>query len=73
LVDWEKAVVSYRYQELGHFLVRTTTLWKSDNVYTDKEKRNSLEFYVKALSLDIPLDEIFLKRDCSKKRFFYAD
>lgn len=29
LVDWEKAVISSRYQDLGHFLVPTTTLWKT--------------------------------------------
>ncbi|MEF2144890.1 MAG: aminoglycoside phosphotransferase family protein [Desulfovibrionaceae bacterium] len=30
LVDWEKAVLSCRHQDLGHFLTPTTTLWKSD-------------------------------------------
>jgi len=30
LVDWEKAVVSSRYQDLGHFVCPTTTLWKTD-------------------------------------------
>lgn len=30
LVDWEKAVFSLPGQDLAHFLVPTTTLWKSD-------------------------------------------
>ncbi len=29
LVDWEKAAVSSRYQDLGHFVCPTTTLWKT--------------------------------------------
>jgi len=61
LVDWEKAVVSYRYQDLGHFLVPTTTLWKSDEVYTDTEKRSFLKYYLKATHLDIPFEELFFK------------
>jgi aminoglycoside phosphotransferase (APT) family kinase protein len=39
LVDWEKAVVSTRYQDLGHFLVPTTTLWKTDT-RLDKTQRD---------------------------------
>ncbi len=49
LVDWEKAVLSQRYQDLGHFLVRTTTLWKSDVTYSDEEKRAFLREYLRDL------------------------
>ena len=45
LVDWEKAVVSYRYQDLGHFLVPTTTLWKTDVVLDADARRHFLEHY----------------------------
>lgn len=45
LVDWEKAVVSQRYQDLGHFLVPTTTLWKTDTVLTEAQKRRFLKTY----------------------------
>ena len=45
LVDWEKAVESYRYQDLGHFIVPTTTLWKSDTLLTLDEKKQFLADY----------------------------
>jgi aminoglycoside phosphotransferase (APT) family kinase protein len=40
LVDWEKAVVSSRYQDLGHFLAPTTTLWRTETVI-DPERRGA--------------------------------
>ena len=58
LVDWEKAVVSCRYQDLGHFLVPTTTLWKTDYLYSEEEKRTFLSAYREELSLNIPPDEL---------------
>ncbi len=65
LVDWEKAVISVRYQDLGHFLVPTTTLWKTEYVYTPETRLAFLETYRTALrSLggpDIPLDELSAK------------
>jgi len=61
LVDWEKAVVSSRYQDLGHFLVPTTTLWKSDYVYSEQEKLQFLRTYNEALSLSEDLKALFEK------------
>jgi predicted Ser/Thr protein kinase len=61
LIDWEKAVQSYRYQDLGHFLVPTTTLWKSDYVYTDDEKRRFLKSYHKHTTTGIPFEELLDK------------
>ena len=58
LVDWEKAVISYRYQDLGHFLVPTSTLWKADFTYTDQEKREFLRTYKSSLNLPIDLDGV---------------
>ena len=49
LVDWEKAVVTCRYQDLGHFLTPTTTLWKTDYTYTEEGRRHFLSAYRKAL------------------------
>jgi len=49
LVDWEKAVVSYRYQDLGHFMVPTTTLWKTDVCLSKDEKRAFLSAYHRAV------------------------
>lgn len=40
LVDWEKAVVSSRWQDTAHFLSPTTTLWRTDFRF-DKEGRSS--------------------------------
>lgn len=57
LVDWEKAVVSARYQDLGHFLVPTTTLWKTDVTLSPSEKRSFLAAYrdeLTALGADAP-------------------
>ncbi|UCF99181.1 MAG: aminoglycoside phosphotransferase family protein [Spirochaetaceae bacterium] len=61
LVDWEKAVVSYRYQDLGHFLVPTTTLWKSDYVYSEEEKLEFIQYYAQSLRLNLDVKELFEK------------
>lgn len=58
LVDWEKAVVTSRYQDLGHFLVPTTTLWKGNYVFDDSERRAFLSRYKAVADLDVPLDDI---------------
>ncbi|MCF8039822.1 MAG: phosphotransferase [Desulfohalobiaceae bacterium] len=61
LVDWEKAVVSCRYQDLGHFLVPTTTLWKSDHLLSQLDKTRFLEAYREAAGLDLDLEELWQK------------
>ncbi|MFH0781972.1 MAG: aminoglycoside phosphotransferase family protein [Pseudomonadota bacterium] len=61
LIDWEKAVTSCRYQDLAHFLVPTTTLWKTDCRLSKEDKRGFLVSYRKALSIDIPLEELIVK------------
>jgi aminoglycoside phosphotransferase (APT) family kinase protein len=58
LVDWEKALVSSRYQDLAHFLAPTTTLWKSDHRLHDGQKMDFLAAYRQALGLDIPVAEL---------------
>jgi aminoglycoside phosphotransferase (APT) family kinase protein len=67
LVDWEKAVASFRYQDLGHFLVPTTTLWKSETLLTPEEKDTFLAAYQRAAGLDLDLDEIALKTNVIEK------
>ena len=67
LVDWEKAVTSYRYQDLGHFLVATTTLWKTDYVYSREEKQSFLNRYRQNLGLDIPIEELTEKTSFLEK------
>jgi hypothetical protein len=58
LVDWEKAVVSFRYQDLGHFLVPTTTLWKSDYEFDDTARRAFLEHYHEQASPPVSVDAL---------------
>lgn len=67
LVDWEKAVESYRYQDLGHFMVPTTTLWKSDTVLTPKEKKRFLAAYRQAACPEMEVDELILKTSMMEK------
>lgn len=50
LVDWEKAVVTPRYQDLGHFLAPTTTLWKTDTVLDEPARLRFLAAYRDALT-----------------------
>jgi thiamine kinase-like enzyme len=61
LVDWEKAVISYRYQDLGHFLVPTTTLWKSNYVYSEEEKLQFIQNYIHQLGFGLDVEETFEK------------
>lgn len=67
LVDWEKAVQSYRYQDLGHFMVPTTTLWKSDTVLTPDQKKRFLTAYGREACPEIGLDELILKTRVMEK------
>lgn len=58
LVDWEKAVISPRYQDLGHYLTPTTTLWKGNYIYSQDEKDRLLREYQSMLHGNIPLEEL---------------
>lgn len=61
LVDWEKAVVSYRYQDLAHFLIPTTTLWKTNFRFTEEEKQTFIAHYLDAGNLGLTLEEAYEK------------
>ncbi len=61
LVDWEKAVVSCRYQDLGHFMVPTTTLWKTDILLTPADKKTFLQTYHRHACPDIPFTDLMEK------------
>lgn len=61
LVDWEKAVVSYRYQDLAHFLIPTTTLWKTDFRFSEEEKQRFLKEYIQVGDIKLSLDEVYEK------------
>lgn len=58
LVDWEKAVVSSRYQDLAHFLAPTTTLWKTETLYRTEQKHAFLTAYQSALDNSPDLEEL---------------
>lgn len=45
LVDWEKPLLSYVGQDLGHFLAPTTTLWKTDTMLDRNQIHTFLEHY----------------------------
>ena len=49
LIDWEKPLISEPAQDLGHFLVPTTTFWKTDVILTPEEIRHFMSFYRQAV------------------------
>lgn len=49
LVDWEKPLLSEPAQDLGHFLVPTTTFWKTDVILTPAEVKDFTQKYIAAV------------------------
>ena len=49
LIDWEKPLISEPAQDLGHFLVPTTTFWKTDVILTPEEIRHFVACYRQAV------------------------
>ena len=45
LVDWEKPLISEPAQDLGHFLVPTTTFWKTDVILKPEDIRHFVRCY----------------------------
>ncbi len=50
LIDWEKPLLSEAAQDLGHFLVPTTTFWKTDVILSPEEIRGFVKLYEKAVN-----------------------
>ena len=50
LIDWEKPLISEPAQDLGHFLVPTTTFWKTDVILTPEEIRHFVRCYQRAVN-----------------------
>ena len=50
LIDWEKPLISEPAQDLGHFLVPTTTFWKTDVILTPEEIRHFVACYHQAVA-----------------------
>ena len=49
LVDWEKPVLGEVEQDLAHFLVPTTTFWKTDVILTQRQREDFVEEYLGAV------------------------
>lgn len=58
LIDWEKPVLSEPSQDLGHFLVPTTTFWKTDVILTTEEIRKFTSHYITAVAGRFDTSEI---------------
>ena len=51
LIDWEKAVLGFPAQDIGHFLALTSTFWKTDIILTRDEIEGFIENYISKASL----------------------
>ncbi len=45
IIDWEKPLIGEKEQDLAHFLAPTTTLWKTNKVFTEKEIEHFIAIY----------------------------
>ena len=52
IIDWEKPIIGECEQDLAHFLVPTTTNWKTDTILTEEEMLSFLKTYEKYRSID---------------------
>ena len=50
LIDWEKPLISEPAQDLSHFLVPTTTFWKTDVILKPEEIRHFVQHYDRAVA-----------------------
>jgi len=58
LVDWEKPLVTSPLQDLSHFMVPTTTLWKSNFIFNQGEEEEFLHHYLKERGMDSKYHEV---------------
>ena len=58
LIDWEKPILSEPEQDLGHFLVPTTTFWKTDTILTPEEIRQFVGLYRQAVGERLALSAL---------------
>ena len=49
LIDWEKPLLSEAAQDLGHFLVPTTTFWKTDVILSPEQIADFVRDYLRAV------------------------
>ncbi|RAK08632.1 phosphotransferase family enzyme [Halanaerobium saccharolyticum] len=58
LVDWEKPLVTTPLQDLSHFMVPTTTLWKTNFIFNQGEEEEFLHHYLKERGRDSQYREV---------------
>ncbi len=61
LIDWEKPILGDPEQDLAHFLVPTTTMWKTEKILSRKEIEGFLEAYEKYNQVDLERLGIYFK------------
>lgn len=52
IIDWEKPIIGECEQDLAHFLVPTTTNWKTDVILSEDEMLDFLKIYEKYRKVD---------------------
>lgn len=63
LVDWEKPLITSPIQDLSHFMVPTTTLWKTDFIFNQGEEEEFLHHYINARYLKIDYQKLLSALD----------
>jgi aminoglycoside phosphotransferase (APT) family kinase protein len=63
LVDWEKPLITSPLQDLSHFMVPTTTLWKTDFIFNQGEEEEFLHHYINARNIKISYQKLLSALD----------
>lgn len=58
LVDWEKPIITTPLQDLSHFMVATTTLWKTNFIFNQGEEEEFLVHYLKERGMESKYNQL---------------
>lgn len=61
IIDWEKPVIADCEQDIAHFLVPTTTNWKTDTILSAAEIRAFLDEYARFRAVDTQLLRTYMQ------------
>lgn len=61
IIDWEKPVIADCEQDLAHFLVPTTTNWKTDTILSAAEIRAFVDEYARFRAVDTQLLRTYMQ------------
>lgn len=61
IIDWEKPVIADCEQDIAHFLVPTTTNWKTDSILSAAEIRAFLDEYARFRRVDTQLLRTYMQ------------